>query len=382
MNKYPLLYIIIIFLSAFHCNSHALAEESNKLSATNITSAQDTTPMLQGTVLRVNDDAITSAQIIALVGETIQKLPANLTLQQFAEKTTSQIVQATTGRVYQLLLYQKACYELKNLETLEPVLDAALAEQRKKIIADFGGTEARARAELAKQDITIEEQLGDIRRDFVVQAYREMSFTPTLRITRKHMLSHYRKHRQEKYFQNPKIEFRLIDIHIDEFLPDNTTNKPTEKQLEHTRLAAQSAASQAWEKLQNGDDFIEIAKQYSHGFRKDDGGLWPARDPDSFRKQYQPVIKALKEIIPGQYTQITPADNRFFIAMLIGYERGGYVPFTDAQEEIKKTLRQERWQEFSTQLSISLMEKASMGSIDKFIYETTTVAYQQLYKKP
>ena len=334
-----------------------------------------------GTVLRVNDDAITSAQVLAPIREKIQSLPAGLAPAEFARAAESFVVKSAMGRLYELLLYQKANQDLKQYEALDTAIESTIAEQRKKILAEHGGSEAQTRAELQKEGTTLEETLEQARREFIVQSYREIYFTPTLRITRQHMLKFYRDQLTALFTEPKSIEFRLIEIQFEKFLPSRKTlATASEQELQQAKAKAQQLADEAWRKIQEQTDFADVAQEFSHGFRSKQGGLWKACDPDSFRPKYKPITDALKTLAPGQTTGIVTGPEGLFIGLLIEYKKGGQIPFCEVQEEIKDKLRQQRWLEHSNRLGESLLKDATVGNVQEFVQQSMVLAYENLYQ--
>jgi len=319
-----------------------------------------------GAVLMVNDDAITSLQVIAALEEKLFDLFKEKSRKQFMGLARNLITKSTTDEVYNLLLYQQAKRELDKMEIGEEAIDKMLAEKRKELCTKYGGSEALADAELRRNGSSLEEKLNEEKRNVIIDSYKEIIFLPTFNFPRSRLLSYYRKHLQDEFTQKPIIHFQLIDI--------------KHEKCDSPAQAAQQA-QRAWEKISQGADFAEIAGKFSHGFRKSKGGLWDPIKPNAVRKQYQPVIDALKKIETGQCTGIVRAENRYFIAKLIEHKKAKVVPFGQAQFEISKILRQRRWQKYSLDLSTKLLKKSAVGDMESFISETTNIVYQRCKNK-
>jgi len=334
------------------------------------TSEHKTTPprnTLTGTALIVNEDAVTSTKVIVPLGEKLQELAQKTSRDEFRAQALPVIGKSVTDQVYQVLLYQRAKQDLDKRGVPEEAIETLLAERREDLLSEYGGVEARARTELARKGSSLEEELEAVRRRIVVDTYQEMVFVPTLRITRGQMLRYYRAHQKDKFSQESLLQFQLIDIRKDKF---------------ETPSQASDAIRQAQQKLKGGADFAALARECSHGWRKNHGGLWNPQRADSVQQHYKPVIKALDKIDIGQCTDIVETDDHFFIAKLISHQEDRVIPFAQAQFEIARLLRQERWRKYTNGLSAKLLKKATIGDWEKFVADTINVAYDRFNNAP
>ena len=107
MNLKGMVFIIVttvLFQSGF-----AVPPVQNSLqSALPATGNSQPTILQTGLVLPVNDDAITSAWIIARLREKLKNTPPEKDLQRFVQKTLPLVSELVTGEVYNILLYQYA----------------------------------------------------------------------------------------------------------------------------------------------------------------------------------------------------------------------------------------------------------------------------------
>lgn len=317
-----------------------------------------------GYTLPVNDDAVTSAQVIARLREYIGDTEVrNMSKDEFVREYATKIQELVMRQVYQLLQYQYSRKELEKRDIPDEAIDRILNEKKNELIAKYGGSEAELRAKLAEEGYSLDERLDEEKRQIVIDAYQQFNFLPTLTITRSDMLTYYRRHRDDEFYEAPKIKFQLIDIYKDE------NGGPVQ---------AREIAEKALEELEGGADFAEVARRYSNGFRRKEGGMWPLYNPESLRSHYQPVVNAMEKIEIGAITGIVDGENRYFIGKLLERHPESIVPFAESQETIKTKIQQQRWQEYSRKLTDELMEKSSIGDVEKFMINTLMAAYEQL----
>jgi len=334
-----------------------------------------------GTALRVNNEALTSTEVIGPIRQQLQQWAQQANQEQFLAKAEPLITQSVRNNLFNLLLYQHAQITFEDTETYNDALENVLAEKRKVLLAQYDGSEARAEEELARQGSSVQKELENVKRMVVIQGYQELNLAPTAEITRAQMLQYYRTHLKEKYRQQPKIQFQLIDIPVKKFLPEQARIRPTQEQWTQARQEAAQDAQDAYQQIRNGVDFAQVVEAFSHGYRKKYNGLWRPLDPEALQEQYKPVAKALMQIEPGQCTDIIEGDNRFFIAKLVELQHSRTIPFSEVQFEIMERLQQQAREAYWQKLQTELLEKASVGDIGRFIRETALAAYHQFNTK-
>ena len=345
------------------------------------TPSESTAPLSKGTVLQVNGDGVTSTDVINPVHEQLQTLALRLDRRQFlspASRVRELIAQSAAERVRSILLYQVARKQLEKNENFELAIETQMAERRKEFLALYDGSEARAREELAKVGVSIEDQFKELERFLIVNVYQETYIRPSLEVTRSAMMRYYKKHQHEKYYQKSKIQFQLIDIQTPKFLPAQAALRPTPQQLAEARREAQEVAQKARQKLHNGSDFAAVVKEYSNGYRKIYDGLWRPIDPEALQDQYQPLIQALENVQVGQITDIIKAEQRYFIAKLIERQNERMIPFSEAQAEIDHILRSQLLGKRNKKMIDNLLKTATIGNLELFINDVHHLAWDLL----
>lgn len=310
-----------------------------------------------GAVLQVNDGAITSLQVIATF-ETEELIQWGATLDEtvFVLRVRDQVIRASMLQVYNVLLFQHAMKDLSKNANYEAMIEAAVQERRRGLLAPYEGSEARATAELQGES-SLEKKLEDFQQSLVIESYRRTHFEPTLEITRHQMLRYYRKHLMEKYTRTAEIRFQLIDIRLE-------------------GAGGRERAQAALQKVSGGEKFDAAVREYSQGFRKEQDGVWGPYAPEDLREQYQPVVQALAQIEVSQITGIVEGDGRLFIAKLLDSSAGGPIPFSQVQQEIHDALSLQQWQKYRLKLDQALEKKATIGDVAAFARRTTQFMYE------
>ena len=123
----------------------------------------------------------------------------------------------------------------------------------------------KKRAEL-KEDLLVEEIMRD-------NVYRKIVVTP------KGIKRYYQEHTDE-FTREGSLSFRHILLMFSRY---------------ETKEEAKSAAEDILNRLKDGEEFGDLAKEYSRGPHSDEGGLWESDEVKDFRKDLVAKISNLKE---------------------------------------------------------------------------------------
>jgi len=113
---------------------------------------------------------------------------------------------------------------------------------------------------------------------------------------------------KDEFFARPAmIQFRLIDI-------------------QHARLKmwapnkhhefAKKLATRLLTRIQSGEDFGELARQYSHGPMREFGGLWQPVQPGSLASSYDMLAAEAEITEPCQFACLVVTSEHVFIMKL------------------------------------------------------------------
>jgi len=323
-----------------------------------------------GTVLQVNEDAITSPEILRGVRGELAEWAGRLEGKQFLAQAQKAIAQAVINEVQNRLLYQYAQELLAESGDFEEVLAQEMADRRRKLLGRYGGSEAEAHAQLAAVGSSVDRELESSERQLVISIYRDTFIRPAVEITRSQMIRYYERNREELYHVEPTIEFQLIDIPAEAFGAESADG-------EAALGAARRQALAALAEIEAGEDFSEVVGRYSHGFYKGQAGRWRPMNPASVSERYGVVVAALASLEVGGHSGIVAGEDRFFIAKLLGRQEERFVSFAEVQDQIADELFARRWQKDSTVLLEKLLVRATVGDTQKFVTHVTLLAYEE-----
>ena len=168
----------------------------------------------------------------------------------------------------------------------------------------------KKRAEL-KEDLLVEEIMRD-------NVYRKIVVTP------KGIKRYYQEHTDE-FTREGSLSFRHILLMFSRY---------------ETKEDAKSAAEDILNRLKSGEEFGDMAKEYSRGPHSDEGGLWETDEVKDFRKDLVAKISNLKE---GEISPIIDSSFGHHIFKIEEVIPSQTLTFQQAQNEIRNMLFREEF---------------------------------------
>jgi parvulin-like peptidyl-prolyl isomerase len=324
-----------------------------------------------GLVLKVNNEALTTNEIIKPAGKALERLAKTTSQEEFEMRARPHLERYVWNKISDLILYQQAKRSLP--DGADTALDKAVNQEVDKFIVSFGGDYARAEKALKEGGLDWKRYRERQKRFIITQIFISEQLSDDKPITHRELLEHYDLIKSELYSTAGEIEFRLIDIQPGKVISSDTTYKePAE-----LRKEAEELAEQLVEHLKGGGDFGQLAKEYSHGHRASEGGLWKPVQWDSLAQPYDVLEKEAEKMKVGQIAGPIEAKGHFFIMKLEKKQQRGFRPFEEVQREVEIRLINKRRQEALEKLLDKYIRQAEIGDTDKFI----ELCLQEIYRK-
>ena len=324
---------------------------------------------ISGCVLRVNAEAITSNEVILMLNERLASQFTELVNTQDASVAQKEIVdivvQFTTSRIQELLLYQHAYNDLNKGEQLDKQLDGMVSDYRNVYLGRLDNNRAIALEKVKNEKIDLDEIMNEYKKSQLIEFYKQATRDEAGKTTRMELLRYYEKHIDDEYTAQDAIQFQLCDI------PTVENYELAKREIRKAKLL-----------LNEGTPFDEIVKTYSKGFRKSYDGIWRPLAPESLQPLYQPIVKALDGKEDGYVSDLIEVDGHFFIAKLLSRTHAKVKDFSVAQHEIKQKFDKKAWEAYRSKTQKILYEEASFSeqALRVFAQRTTLEIYSR-YKK-
>jgi peptidyl-prolyl cis-trans isomerase SurA len=370
--------LVLIFLLIVGCeNSNKSDAESGQIAIArkiaNSRTAGDS-------VLVVSGEIITSTDIlespIELNGtfvspiEHLKPLAKTNTPQEFKKLARPLIEETLMSKISEILLYREAKRQFE--KNIDEALEKAAEKEVRKFFMEFGGDEAKAEEKLKQMGMDRQKFKENRKRFILTQWYISSKLIDNKPITHTELMNCYNQ-MKERYFAAPaRLEFRLIDIQPAEL----DVTDPNLDKLEQARTLADKLV----ERIQAGEDFGQLAKQYSHGHMRASGGLWKPVQPESLAKPYDILAIEAQKLQPGQIAGPIETQGHIFIMKLEDKRSKNYEPFEKVQIELKQKIIFDRRRKALEKLDAELMQQVNLNEKDKFIDFCLDKIYQMSKK--
>jgi len=282
--------------------------------------AADEAEVLKPAVARVNGEVITRAELEAVLAERREALADVYAGMDLGRRLAEERARLLQELIEQKLIMQAARRELSMLdrERISRRLDQIFKrhpEKMKQLLA-------RVRRRPTAKTLTEEEREQLLHFLYVEEVVRRRTRFDPLRLSPKELHDYYRKHR-DRFHEPETLQVRMIYV---------------DKAFHGSDAAARKALAVIRQKLAAGTAFAPVARAHSNGPNAEDGGLWPAVRRGMLQPALDKLVFGLKVNELGG-PLATP--QGYFLVRLEGRTPARDIPFSDAQERIKKKIARE-----------------------------------------
>ena len=223
---------------------------------------------------------------------------------------------------------------------------------------EYGGDQIRADEALKEKGMDWKSFEEQQKKSMLIQWYVSKKMPNNRPVTHSALMECYNQMRDEYFAIPAAIRFRLIEIQPGRLKLRQISERPE---------LARQLANRLLARLQSGEDFGELAKQYSHGPFRGFGGLWKPVRPDSLAAPYDTLAAEAEKIEPGQITGLIETEEHIFIMKLEAKQSAAYVPFEDVQERVRDKIVFDRQSEVLSQVNTELLQQAELSKTDEFV---------------
>lgn len=334
-----------------------------------------------GLVLMVGGETLSSDEIIASpipLSETsvapiehFKPLAQMSDLAQFKERAREQFEEILLDRISSILLYQ---YVKKQAgDKVDEALQKAAENEYRKFVLDFGGDQTKADEALKKRGLDRKSYLERQKKSILFDSYVRPKLPYNRPVTYRELMDCYNRMKDKAFAKVARITFRLIDVQPARLkVPDPNEDR---------RGLAKELADRLFARIQSGEDFAELAKQYSHDEWREFGGLWRPVNPASLAAPYDILAARAETMEAGQVSSPIEVEGHVFIMKLEEKQSAGYEPFEQVQGRVEEQVIFERQKEVFDRLNARIVRQAELGRTDKFIDFCLEKIYQRSNQK-
>jgi parvulin-like peptidyl-prolyl isomerase len=293
----------------------AAAASTNAAARTNAPPSSESID-IDGYAAKVNDRVITMGEVHAAMAPM---LPELYRMYQGAD------LEAALARAYRQTLDELIAQALI-LEVFETrggtIPDQYVNDEIRRIINDrFKGDEAQFEQVLAREKKSRSEYMEEIRNQLIVGMMVNEEVNQRARATPEEVRSYYESHRDTDYYIPEKVKYSVIALSRGE-----TAEEQSVKLAEARKIR---------EKLAEGADFAETAREVSEGSRAAEGGEFPWMQPADARPELQDTLLRLQA---GELSDIIEAESQLYLVKLEARRQPGYRSFDEVRDDIKNLL--------------------------------------------
>lgn len=320
-----------------------------------------------GYVLIIGGETLTSDEIIdsrtrlnglfASPKEYFRPIAQANELEQFKERAKGQLEEIIMAKISNILLYQHAKRQAGG--NIDEALDKAAESEYRKFILGFGGDQAKADDELKLRLMDKKSFKVQVKKEILIQEYRRSKLPNNRPVTYRELMDCYNLIKDEYFARVARIRFRLIDI-------QPAMLEVTDPNEDRWQLGKERA-NKLLELIKSGEDFGELAKQFSHGDWRDFGGLWRPVQPSSLAAPFDILAVEAEKIEPPQVAGPIVIKQHIFIMKLEEKQLAGYEPFEQVQELLEDKILLDRRKEAIDELNAEIRSEAKLSRTDKFV---------------
>jgi peptidyl-prolyl cis-trans isomerase SurA len=270
---------------------------------------------IDGYAARVNDRVITRGEVREILAPILPELYRAYQGDQLEKELEKAFVRARDELVDRALIME--AFALRGGQ----IPDQYVNEEIKRVIKErFKGDEALFEQVLTEQKQTRENYMNTIREQMAVGMMTNEEVSRRARITPEQVRKEYEENKA-LYFIPEKVKHSVIVL-----------NKGVT--IEDQSVKLQEAVS-ILQRLAEGADFTEVAKEVSEGSRAAEGGSFPWMQPKDVRPELQEPLKSLPA---GKIGALIETESELYIVKVEARQQSGHKSFEEVRHDIKNTL--------------------------------------------
>ena len=352
------LFAFLIFFSITGCGENEKVPTEEELAKIPFAQKEGLPQCSGGPVLTVGSETITSNEVVGQLTEHFREFAQSNSFERFKADARPQVERFLIARLSNILLYNQAKKEVGG-EQIDEALDKAAEKSVRDFVTSFGGDYAKAEDELKREGMDWKSFKEFQKKNILTQHYVSTLLPDDRPITYSELVDCYNNMKEASFTTPAMLTFRLIDIEVGKLQPSD----PNQSKLER----AKNLANQLVERIKGGEDFGELAKQYSHDYRRQLGGLWKPVQPESLAEPYNVLASEAEKIQPGQITMPIEAGGHIFIMKLEERQSKTVEPLEKIQKQVEAKIASDRQVHAREQIGKRLVQQASIANKDEFI---------------
>jgi peptidyl-prolyl cis-trans isomerase SurA len=267
----------------------------------------------------VNGDVITLSEVDEMGGQFFEKVRQTSTAEEREEKMKKARVEVLGHLIESKLLDEEM--KKRKIEVPERDVDAAIND----VLKNSGFTEVELRKFLAREGMTYSAYRQKVKDELGKMRLVNREIKSKIVINEDEMRKYYQDN-QQKFTEPLEVKIQQIFFPLPPDAPKDEA------------AAVQAEARAILEKARKGDDFTELAKNYSKGPEASEGGLlgWFKQ------KELLPELdEAGFKLKTGEFSELIRSSAGFHIIRVLERRGGEPRPFAEVQFKIREEMSQD-----------------------------------------
>jgi len=340
---------------------------STSLSPTGATQAAGPSRIVAASMVQVNDRFITLEQILHAIRRELRAAAAGASEVGYRTRALELIRAEVRRQVERTVLLAEA---EKQLPEEEKKHVQEQVEGRLRLAVAEIGSRAEFVERLRAEGMDLATWQEDVRQALMMDAYMRRRFGTRIEVTRRRMWAYYRANR-EKYRTRDQAQMQIIAA------PYRKFTAPGRAEQAVRRMAAEQI-QKAVAALDRGEDFGEVAKQYSAGAMADNGGVWPMMERGSFRDTAVEDAAFAQEA--GEVSKVIETDLGVYVVKTLARRAGASLAFEQVQDEIATELRRQQYAGLRREYLQQLEAGATVHMAERFEQVAVEAAVRKFYR--
>jgi parvulin-like peptidyl-prolyl isomerase len=309
-----------------------------------VSMAQAEKMLVDGIAARVNGDVVTIGEVVRVMMPLQQALVSKYRGEVLREKLQSTYEDSVDSLIERSLIL--SAYKEQDMKIPEWLVD----ERVEEVIRDsFKGDRSELMAVLAREHVSFSEWRETWKDRIIIASMRSSFVGQKIKVSPKSIRERYDKDK-DKYRQSGKMKLRMIFLRSVGSVASGT---------------AEARAGEVFKKLEAGELFADLAKEYSGGSHAESGGDWGWVEPGTLRKEITDGVSKLK---PGAVSGVIETKKGLYIVKVEARKEALSRSFEQVRSEIEDELRRESGKEIYEAWVARLAEDAfiEVSDVDLF----------------
>lgn len=301
--------------------------------------------VVDGVAAVVNDKVITFSQVRKEVDPTEQQYREIYSGADLVEKVKEARLSALKALIERELIIQE--FNTKGFFIPENVIE----ERIRKIVKDqYEGDRAALVRTLQANGMSVANFKEQIRNQIIVQAMRTRNVSSSV-IVSPYQIERYYQDNVRQFVQPDQAKLRMIFLKKGLFKEKRKAPDGKEREVDPQRLIMEEILA----KVQTGSDFASLARGYSEGPQRTNGGDLGWVSESTLRPE---IAKVAFDLMPGQNSGIIETSDGYYIVLVEEIRKATVIALNDVRERIENTLLQQERERLQQEWLDGLRSKA------------------------